>query len=305
MVITGITIVSNSLPIDGVDYAVARITQASDIPEIFTSLIYPEGKVRATSGLKNSPFENLPAVYTFVKNVHIIPTEDGNNSVEAELIPNLDELFAPFEFVDDLKAECIEFFFKQRASQLNLSTDIVELTDENGTKTSGFLFHSIDEAAYISSTAMTPQELFNANKAAELMSGKPVEMLFADFMQKCVDIYNSENYHKKAVVIADIIASTYKIDAGVETSLNVVEVEKFLEDIKNDIYVRNEFVHPGEGTAPEASEDGKYTMETSKEIITGIIRNILYFDKIGNRGPLNITGVNNLISNVKDNIKIC
>ena len=129
-------------------------------------------------------------------------------------------------------------------------------------------------------------------------------MLFADFMQKCVDIYNSENYHKKAVVIADIIASTYKIDAGVETSLNVVEVEKFLEDIKNGIYVRNDFVH-GDDTTPAAPEDGKYTMETSKEIITGIIRNILYFDKIGNRGPLNITGVNNLISNIKDNIKIC
>ena len=303
MKITGISIVSNSLPLDGVDYAVARITQASDIPEIFTALTYPEGKVRATSELINSPFENLPAVYTFVKNVRIVPSDSENGEVEAELIPSLDDLFAPFNFKDDLKSECIEFFFKQRALQLNLSTDIVEFMDENGNKTNGFLFHSLDEAAYISCEAMRPQDLFNANKAAELMSGKPVEMLFADFMQKCVDIYNSENYHKKAAVIADIITNTYKTEDGVETSLNIVEIEKFLEHIKYYIFARNEFAHPGTDDSTD-SEAGKYTVEDARAIVTRIIRNILYFDKVGNRGPLNVTGVNNLISNIKDNIRI-
>lgn len=305
MIITGITIVSNSLPLDGLDYAVARVTDATKIPEVFTSLIYPEGKQRATSAVSSDSFlENMPAIYTFVKNVHATDTENGD-VVEAELISSFDELLEPFGFEGELKKECIEYFFTLRASQLNLSTDLVELEGDDGKTTVGFFFHSLDEAAYISSTAMTVQEIFNPNVAAKLMADDPVEMLFADFMQKCVDIYNNENYHKKAAVIADIITNTCTFDAGVKTSLNVAEVEKFLEDIKKDIYIRNEFVHPGEGTTPEASEDGKYTMEAAKEIITGIIRNILYFDKIGNRGPLNITGVNNLISNVKDNIKIC
>ena len=304
MKITGISITSNSLPLDGSDYAVARITSIEgDMLSSLKSFIYPEGKNRATNVISGSPLENYGAIYTFVKNVHL--SED--NQVSAELITSLDDLLSPFEFNPQLKSECIDYFFTQRAGQLNLKMEIFPLEDE-GNITDGFLFYSLDEAAYIQSDAMRVEELLNPNKAAELRADKSIEMLFADMMKKCVDIYNGENYHKKAAVIANLISKARQNNLG-RTNITLGQVDDLLGSLKHHICVLNPDIEQTRPLDVDMSIENGWLLdaESGRAIatISNIIKNIRYFDVMGNKGPLNMTAVDNLISNIKDNIKIC
>lgn len=310
MKITGISIASNSLPLDGIDYAVARITsvemgEADNIP-FFGELVYPASKERATLPVTGSQFENYGAIYTIVKNVQPIKGEDGVEHVSAELIPTLDDLFAPFEFVDDLKAECIEYFFKQRAGQLNLKLESYPLDNEDGTKAEGFLFYSLDELTYIRSSASRVEEILNPSKAAELKSDKSIEMLFADIMKKCVDIFNSENYHKQAPKIAKLIADTFVVvDDDKKRPLSISEVDEILDCVRDNLHTVSSAWETGSDGIPAVYPSGlKLTDKFLVQTISKTISDIRYFNEIGTKGPLNITAVDKMFSNIKDNLRI-
>lgn len=245
MRITGIKAISNLLPCGGRDYCVARITGTEgDLPEELQQLIYPEGKERLTDieGIPNtSPWSRLAATYIFVERVST--TEDGYQNFR--IMDSMDDFLTPFEFEEPLKSQFVEFCFKTRAAQTEIEMVEFDLDDEDANHNpivkKSFLFYSLAEKSYILSDINEVDELMMSMERERFALAKDhggINMIFAQAMEKGVDIFNNVNFHEKAKEIANQISQIIYIDdMGNKSHLNVTAVENFLSNIKDNIRI--------------------------------------------------------------------
>lgn len=245
MRITGIKVVSDILPCGGRDYCVARITGTKgDLPEELQQLIYPDGKERLTDieGIPDtSPWSRMAAAYIFVERVSM--TED--NFQNFRVMDSMNDFLTPFEFEEPLKDQFVEFYFNTRAQQAEITMTGFDLDDEdedgNLIIKKSFLFYSLAEKSYILSEVNEVDELMMSmerERFALTKNHSGVNMIFAQALEKGVNIYNDINFHKKAKEIADQISQIIYIDdMGNKSHLNVTAVENFLSNIKDNIRI--------------------------------------------------------------------
>ena len=303
MVINGIYVLGDLIPIAGEEYGVARITSVDgSIPEgimAMTHRMSDDVKARRITkapseyGFENSPMEDLAAVYVMVSQSGAAG-EDG--SVNLKIIESMDEFLAPFDFPDDVKKEYIDYFIKKRTGAAGLDHITFELDDsDTGNTSTSMAWVNSYEKYYLSVQAnqfaennavLEPQQILNPEQFSQLRSDLVIQLMLTEMLDKGVNFYNGLNYMNKADDIAKSIASThisaddiaktiagcsYISESGVKSPLNFTAIEKMFSNVKDRLLVG--------GVATGSSEDNA-------------------------ESPLNFTAIEKMFSDVKDKLLV-
>lgn len=242
MKITQVSVLDKILPCAGRNYCIGRITDfVGSIPDELGALIYPEGKERLTSVPENAvgtSCENMGAMYIFLDDI----TKEDDTYRNLRIVESVDDFLSPFDLPEEIKKEFAEFFFGVRAENAGLSMATFELEDNDDPNkiTNGFCFYSMEELAYISDEGTTtPTEMFDPNKLSSITTDTPIQMLFAQTLEKGVDVFNRLHYYDKAKEIAELIKNIEFInEMGEKSPLNITAVEKLISNIKDNIRIR-------------------------------------------------------------------
>ena len=252
MFINGIYVLGTPLPIGKEHYAIARVADVTgDIPEKLSETTYTAVDrdveyvtVRPSEfKFENSHCEKMMAFYVLVREVES-KDEEGSDVTIYKIIENIDEFLAPFDFPEDIKRDYAGYFLNTRASGIGLELVNYNLEDEEADGPApAFGWINAFEEQYINACmddkgitecgqVLSPQQISQAK------SDNAIKVLFAEMLDKAVDLYNGLHYANKAGEIAEIISNiTYINPSGEIGPLNFTAVEKLLSNIKDRLLV--------------------------------------------------------------------
>lgn len=261
MLITGIHCLGHVMPLAGEQYAIARVTSADGtLPNELTERMYqgtgtPWERLSVAPselGYEDSILENSIALFVLVKQVAV---EGGE--VSFKIIQSIDEFLSPFDFSEDVVKSYREFYTGKRSEDAALNCITFTLDDdEEGTHTpcigwvNGIERYYLDrQATYMEENPNVgpakPSHIINAQQISQVRSNTPISMLFAEMLNKVVDLYNGIHYFNKADDVARIIADIKFInESGEKGNLNFTAVEKFFSNVKDRLLVGENVAKP-------------------------------------------------------------
>lgn len=251
MIINGIEVLGELLPLAGIEYAVARVTSIEgDIPDAIREKAYnisdehiiPRVTTdpRKYGGFDDTPLANARAWYVIVKNLGA--ADDG--TMDFKIIDSIDEFVEPFDLPGDVKNEYTEYFTKARSVSAGVEFIEYELEDAEThevTKSIGMVdryegMYIDAQSKYFSenNSFADPGRILEPQMMSSLKADASSQMLFAEMLDKGVNLYNGLHYMNRADVIAKIIAEcTYIGENGVKGPLNFTAVEKLWSNVKD------------------------------------------------------------------------
>lgn len=261
MLITGIHCLGHVMPLAGEQYAIARVTSADGtLPKELAERTYLCNGVQlerlsiapSELGYEDSILENSIALFVLVKQVAV---EGGE--VSFKIIQSIDEFLSPFDFSADIVKSYREFYTGKRSEDAALNCITFTLDDdEEGTHTPCIGWINSLEQYYLDRQATFMEEnnnagpaktgqLINAQQISQVRGNTPVSMLFAEMLNKVVDLYNGIHYFNKADDVARIIAGIQFInESGEKGSLNFTAVEKFFSNVKDRLLLGTNVAKP-------------------------------------------------------------
>ena len=259
MFIDGIYVLGTPLPIGKEHYAIVRVADVSGkMPEkLMVSTYDAIGRDVEHATVRPSEFkfegshcENMMAFYVLAKEVEATAKE-GEETTVYKIIESIDEFLLPFKFPEDIRKDYADYFLITRANGIGIETIDYELEDESAPKpVPAFGFINSVEEQYINACmenedvselgeVLTPQQISQAK------TDNAIKVLFAEMLDKAVDLYNGLHYANKAGEIAKIIADiTYINPSGEIGPLNITAVEKLLSNIKDRLLVGSYVAKP-------------------------------------------------------------